>query len=63
MALKEKFEEYKKAGQIEFITFHQSFSYEEFVEGIKAETKDENISYEVKAGIFKKLCEKAMGRK
>ena len=61
-ALKEKFEEYKKAGQIEFITFHQSFSYEEFVEGIKAETKDENISYEVKAGIFKKLCEKAMGK-
>ena len=57
-----KFEEYKKAGQIEFITFHQSFSYEEFVEGIKAETKDENISYEVKAGIFKKLCEKAMGK-
>ena len=31
-ALKERFEEYKKAGQIEFITFHQSFSYEEFVE-------------------------------
>ena len=60
--LKTKFEEYKKAGQIEFITFHQSFSYEEFVEGIKAETKDENISYEVKAGIFKKLCEKAMGK-
>ena len=30
----------------------KSFSYEEFVEGIKAETKDENISYEVKAGIF-----------
>ena len=62
VALKERFEEYKKAGQIEFITFHQSFSYEEFVEGIKAETKDENISYEVKAGIFKKLCEKAMGK-
>ncbi|MGJ0310152.1 AAA family ATPase [Aliarcobacter cryaerophilus] len=57
--LKAKFEEYKKAGQIEFITFHQSFSYEEFVEGIKAETKDDNISYEVQSGIFKKLCENA----
>ena len=54
-ALKEKFEEYKKAGQIEFITFHQSFSYEEFVEGIKAETSEDNISYEVKSGVFKKL--------
>ncbi|RXJ96054.1 AAA family ATPase [Arcobacter sp. AHV-9/2010] len=55
--LKAKFEEYKKAGQIEFVTFHQSYGYEEFVEGIKAETKDEKITYEVKAGIFKKLCE------
>lgn len=57
--LKTKFEEYKKSGQIEFITFHQSFSYEEFVEGIKAETKDDNIIYEVKSGIFKKLSNKA----
>src|SRR5574344_1391084 len=59
-ALKERFEEYKKAGQIEFITFHQSFSYEEFVEGIKAETKDDNITYEVKSGIFQKLSKKAL---
>ena len=63
-ALKEKFEEYKKAGQIEFVTFHQSYGYEEFVEGIKAETtKEENVKYEVTAGIFKKLCEKAQGNK
>ncbi|MDX9813107.1 MAG: AAA family ATPase [Sulfurimonadaceae bacterium] len=58
--LKEKFEEYKKAGQIEFITFHQSYGYEEFVEGIKAKTKDENISYDVEGGIFKKLSKKAL---
>jgi 5-methylcytosine-specific restriction enzyme B len=57
--LKDKFEDYKKAGLIEFVTFHQSYGYEEFVEGIKAETKGENINYEVKAGIFKTLCEKA----
>ena len=59
-ALKERFEEYKKAGQIEFITFHQSFSYEEFVEGIKAETSEDNISYEVKSGVFKKLSNKSL---
>jgi 5-methylcytosine-specific restriction protein B len=60
-ALKEKFEEYKKAGQIEFVTFHQSYGYEEFVEGIKAKTNEEtkNIEYEIEAGIFKQLCEKA----
>ncbi|MCT7464842.1 AAA family ATPase [Aliarcobacter cryaerophilus] len=59
-ALKEKFEEYKKAGQIEFITFHQSFSYEEFVEGIKANTTNNQISYDVEDGIFKRLCELAI---
>ena len=63
-ALKEKFEEYKKAGQIEFITFHQSYGYEEFVEGIKAETtKEGDVEYVVKAGIFKRLCEKAKADK
>ncbi|KFL35076.1 hypothetical protein JU57_01905 [Sulfurospirillum sp. SCADC] len=58
--LKAQFEAYKQAGQIEFLTFHQSYGYEEFVEGIKAEiTEKENIKYEVQPGIFKKLCEKA----
>ena len=58
-ALKDKFEEYKKARQIEFVTFHQSYGYEEFIEGIKAETNGENITYEVKAGIFKELSNRA----
>lgn len=58
-ALKDKFEEYKKSGQIEFVTFHQSYGYEEFVEGIKAKSEDGNIDYRVEAGIFKKSSQKA----
>ncbi|MCT7501807.1 AAA family ATPase [Aliarcobacter cryaerophilus] len=58
-ALKEKFEEYKKSGQIEFITFHQSFSYEEFVEGIKAKSTDNGLEYKIESGIFKKLSKVA----
>ena len=66
-ALKDKFEEYKKAGQIEFVTFHQSYGYEEFVEGIKAipvgkegnEDGNEMI-YAVSDGIFKKLSKKSL---
>ena len=54
-ALKDKFEEYKKAGQIEFVTFHQSYGYEEFVEGIKADLDSDEIKYKLEKGIFKKL--------
>ncbi|MGZ4161858.1 MAG: McrB family protein [Neobacillus sp.] len=45
-------------GQIEFVTFHQSFSYEEFVEGIQAivPAGGGDVSYEVKDGVFKKIC-------
>lgn len=45
--------------RIVFITFHQSMSYEDFIEGIKPKTKDGKITYEVKDGIFKELCAKA----
>lgn len=55
------FDNYKEKGQIEFITFHQSFSYEEFIEGIKPNVENpENMIYEVQDGIFKELCKKAL---
>ena len=50
-------------GHIRFVTFHQSFCYEDFVEGIRAVTdNDGKISYEVKDGIFKELCAAARSR-
>lgn len=42
-----------------FITFHQAYSYEEFVEGIKPECENDNIIYTIKNGIFKEICLKA----
>ncbi|BEK06491.1 McrB family protein [Campylobacter jejuni] len=61
---KAKFDEYVKKGQIVFTTFHQSYGYEEFVEGIKpridSEENSKEIEYEIKDGIFKELCEKAL---
>lgn len=62
------FDYYRSAeqGQIEFVTFHQSFSYEEFVEGIKPKLTDSNegaksskMSYTIKSGIFKEICDRA----
>lgn len=62
--LKEKFDELKQQGQIEFVTFHQSYSYEEFVEGIKPYipewgTVEENNRFIGQDGIFKKICNSA----
>ena len=64
-ALKARFDELKQAGQIEFVTFHQSYSYEEFVEGIKPSIpewdseKNTEICYIGSNGIFKDICKKA----
>ncbi|WP_151828599.1 McrB family protein [Acinetobacter nosocomialis] len=57
--LKKIFDHYKEIGQIKFITFYQSFSYEDFVEGIRAEANDKGLSYDVKPGLFKELCDDA----
>jgi 5-methylcytosine-specific restriction enzyme B len=43
----------------QFITFHQSFSYEEFIEGLRPETLGGQIHYHIKQGVFYQACEKA----
>jgi len=43
----------------EFITFHQSFSYEDFIEGIKPGLKGEEFAYDIVPGVFKQLCSRA----
>ena len=46
-----------------FITFHQSYGYEEFVEGLRpvltGETEAGEVAYEIRPGAFKELCRKA----
>ena len=55
-----KFKRYIESGQIKFVTFHQSYGYEEFVEGIKAKNDTNgNLKYEVEDGVFKALCQVA----
>ena len=58
--INKEYEELIEAGQIVFTTFHQSLSYEDFIEGIKPKiTESGNVTYEVEDGIFKQLCSRA----
>ncbi len=58
--LKAKYDVLVNEKRIRFVTFHQSFGYEEFVEGIKPDVSDSDaICYSVESGIFKQICEDA----
>ena len=74
-ALMLAYRELVAAGRIEFITFHQSYSYEDFVEGLRPTTEMADSSLELmdetrdsstggfrlrcEDGIFKRICERA----
>ncbi|MDP2415743.1 McrB family protein [Daejeonella sp.] len=47
--------------RFEFVTFHQSFTYEDFIEGIKPnfDAKENDLTYIIEDGVFKKICLKA----
>ena len=54
----------KENSQVRFITFHQSFGYEEFIEGLSATTSDAGeVVYSIKKGIFTQICEDAASDK
>jgi Cdc6-like AAA superfamily ATPase len=63
--VKKDFDNLSKKKQVQFTTFHQSMSYEDFVEGIKpviiddTEKDNQDISYEIQGGIFKQAAARA----
>jgi 5-methylcytosine-specific restriction enzyme B len=59
-----RYQELKRDGRIEFVTFHQSFSYEDFVEGLRPQAGGEGaggigFSLEPESGVFRKMAELA----
>lgn len=59
--IKAKYDDLVSRGRIDFATFHQSFSYEDFIEGIRAETSEESsgLEYKVVDGVFKRIADLA----
>ncbi len=60
--VKKGYERLVNEGNVSFCTFHQSMSYEDFIEGIKPikpEEEDKFIKYQVESGIFKMACANA----
>lgn len=60
-ALKARYDELAAEQRIRFVTFHQSFSYEDFVEGIRADSEGGQLQYRVEPGVFRAICEDARG--
>lgn len=58
---RDAYAELVEKGRIAFITFHQSYAYEDFVEGIRPVTDDGKVAYEIRRGIFREMCERAEG--
>ncbi|AJI53552.1 McrB family protein [Francisella philomiragia] len=58
-----KYKELQDQGRVKFVTFHQSFAYEDFIEGIKPIPEDRDVKYDIQDGIFKKLCKVAANDK
>lgn len=62
----ERFHELRDSGQIAMVTFHQSYAYEDFIEGIRPVLGDEaggKIRYELRDGIFKQIVETAQANR
>ena len=59
--LRQQFSEKQKNDDVVFTTFHQNYSYEDFIEGIRVTSTEEgNAIYETRNGVFKKLARKAL---
>lgn len=59
-ALMDLYESYKQKGQIVFTTFHQSYGYEEFIQGIRPTTINGSMSFQISDGVFKIIADRAM---
>lgn len=59
-AVMDKYKELVKSGRVVFTTFHQSYGYEEFIQGLRPDTESETMSFKTVDGIFKTIADRAL---
>lgn len=59
-AVMKRYTDYIKKGQIIFTTFHQSYGYEEFIQGLRPDTSSEHMAFKTVDGIFKHISDMAL---
>ncbi len=58
--LMKKYRELQKEGKITFTTFHQSYGYEDFIQGLRPENHDGIMEFKPVDGVFKRIADKAL---
>lgn len=56
----EQYNNFVKCGQIIFTTFHQSYGYEDFIQGIRPEAVSGSVSFQKADGVFKVISDRAL---
>lgn len=59
----QSYNDYVKSGQIVFTTFHQSYGYEEFIQGLRPDVNSEEMKFKKEDGVFKKIADEALFEK
>lgn len=59
-ALMQEYKNYISTGQIVFTTFHQSYGYEDFIQGLRPDTSSGEMKFHVVDGVFKTIAQRAM---
>lgn len=59
-AVMTSYNDYVRKGQIVFTTFHQSYGYEEFIQGLRPNTKSDRMTFKTVDGVFKRIADEAL---
>ncbi len=57
--IKARFKELREGERVKFVTFHQNYTYEDFIEGIGPVLDHNDLLYELRDGVFKRISSRA----